>query len=83
MTRNSDLKFDILPFSLVTLGGLSTDPEEFKIYNLMDIEMTETSLTMSVNFTDASIVSMQDERDKLQLTIKDPSYFQNMKGAEV
>ena len=49
----------------------------------MDIEMTETSLTMNVNFTDASIVSMQDERDKLQLTIKDPSYFQNMKGAEV
>ena len=67
----------MLPFSLVTLGGLSTDPEQFKIYNLMDIEMTETSLTMSVNFTDASIVSMQDERDKLQLNIKDASYFQN------
>ena len=45
--------------------------------------MIETGLIMNVNFTDASIVSMQDERDSLQLTIKDPSYFQNMKDVEV
>ena len=45
--------------------------------------MTETGLTMNVNFTDASIVSMQEERDKLQLDIKDPSYFKNLKGVKV
>ena len=55
--KTSDLKFDTLPFKLTTVGGLDTDRERFKISNITNVKMSETHLTLKVNYTEADIIS--------------------------
>lgn len=73
----------MLPFKLTTVGGQETDIKRFKILNVTNVKMSETHFEFKANFTDSEIISMGSDRDRLQLTIQDPTYFQSVDGEQI